>query len=84
MDSRQLQMHKDAAAGNSQVGKIYWSRCEDNPNYFRTIYLHRNIFTGNIEPKVSNITPGTPPSGMEEIPPLMKNRLMSMNNALPY
>ena len=84
MDTRQLQMHNDAAAGNSQVGKIYWSRCDDNPNYFRTIRIARNPFTGNIQPQISNITAGSPPPDMEELPPLMRNKLMSGNNALPY
>jgi len=27
---------------------------------------------------------GTPPDGLEPIPPLMKQRLFSMSNALPY
>ena len=68
----------------TQIGKIYYSICSDNPNYFRTIRIARNPFTGNIQPQISNITPGSPPPDMEEIPPLMKNRLFSCNNALPY
>ncbi len=84
MDSRQLQMHKDAAAGNRQVGKIYGSRCDDNPNYFRTIRIARNPFTGNIQPQISNLTAGSPQPDMEELPPLLKHRLMRMNHALPY
>ena len=68
----------------TQIGKIYYSICEDDPRYFRTIRIHKNPLTGTIQPQISNITPGSPPPDMEEIPPLMKNRLMSMNNMNPY
>ena len=68
----------------TQIGKIYYSICSDNPNYFRTIRIARNAMTGNLQTQVSGITPGSPPPEMEEIPPLMKTKLMSCNNALPY
>ncbi len=84
MDSRQIQTHHDANKSSSQIGKIYWSRCEDNPNYFRTVRIARNPMTGNIQPQISNITPGNPPPDMDEIPPLMKRKLLSTSNALPY
>ena len=84
MDERQKRVHSDNAKSNSQVGKIYYSICSDNPNYFRTIRIARNPFTGNLQTQISNITPGSPPPDMEPIPPLMRTKLMSMNNALPY
>ena len=46
--------------------------------------MHRNPMTGNIQSQVSNIVQGVPPEGMEEIPPLMRQRLQSCNNVLPY
>ena len=46
--------------------------------------MHRNPMTGNIQSQVSNIVQGVPPKGMEEIPPLMRQRLQSCNNVLPY
>ena len=84
MDARQKQIHTDAAKANSQIGKIYYSICDDNSNYFRTIRIARNPFTGNLQTQVSNVTARSPPPEMEPIPPLMKTKLMSMNNALPY
>ena len=68
----------------TQIGKIYYSICEDDPRYFRTIRIQRNALTGNLQTQVSGITPGSPPSDMDEIPPLMKTKLMSCNNVLPY
>ena len=68
----------------TQVNKIYYSICPDNSNYYRTIRMHRNPMTGNIQSQVSNIVQGVPPEGMEEIPPLMRQRLQSCNNVLPY
>ena len=84
MDERQKRVHADASKSSSQIGKIYYSICDDNSNYFRTIRIARNPFTGNLQTQVSNITAGSPPPDMEQIPPLMKTKLMSMNNALPY
>jgi len=84
MDQRQQKIHRDAAKTNSQIGREYYSICDDNPNYFRTIRIARNPFTGNIQSQVSNACHGVPPEGIDEIPPLMKNRLNSCSNALPY
>ena len=69
----------------TQVNKVYYSICSDNQNYYRTIRLHRNPFTGNIESQVSNPVYGDPESiGLDPIPPLMRSKLQSCNNALPY
>ena len=69
----------------TQVNKVYYSICSDNENYYRTIRLHRNPFTGNIESQVSNPVYGDPESiGLDPIPPLMRSKLQSCNNALPY
>ena len=38
----------------TQVNKIYYSVCPDNDNYYRTIRLHKNPFTGNLQSQVSN------------------------------
>ena len=84
MDSRQQQIQHDAQLGNTQVGNIYYSICPDDSRYFRTIRIARNPFTGNLQTQISNITPGDPPPDMKPIPPLMRNKLMSCSNALPY
>ena len=69
----------------TQVNKVYYSICPDNEKYYRTIRLHRNPLTGNIESQVSNPVMGNPEStGLDPIPPLMRSKLQSCNNALPY
>ena len=69
----------------TQINKVYYSICPDNENYYRTIRLHRNPLTGNIESQVSNVVFGDPEStGLDPIPPLMRSKLQSCNNALPY
>ena len=68
----------------TQINKIYYHIAEDDSRYFRTIRMHRNPMNGRITPQVSNLIMGVPPEGLEPIPPLMKQRLFSMSNALPY
>ena len=46
----------------TQINKVYYSICPDNENYYRTIRLHRNPLTGNIESQVSNVVFGDPES----------------------
>ena len=69
----------------TQVNKVYYSICPDNEKYYRTIRLHRNPLRGNIESQVSNPVYGDVKStGLDPIPPLMRSKLQSCNNALPY
>ena len=84
MDTRQERTHQDAKQWNSQIGRIYYHRCEDDPRWYRTTRLVRNPFNGNLNPQVSNAVYGEPPPELEPIPPLLKNRLFSMANELPY
>ena len=80
MDTRQKQIHTDAAKSNSQIGKIYFNRCEDNPRYFRTIRIWNNPWTGANQPQISNPVYGEPPDDLEQIPPLMLSRLMRLQS----
>ena len=66
------------------IGKIYYSICDDNPDYYRTIRITNNPITGMPKSNVTGILYGTPPPTMEEIPPLLKSQIHSMNNVLPY
>ena len=76
----------------SQIGKLYFVRCGDNPNYFKTVRVVRNLMTGNLmtqmtgnlQTQMSNPVYGEPPDGVPEMPPLMRQRLQSCNNAMPY
>lgn len=63
---------------NSLVGKTYYSRCPDDERYFRSIYVRHNPFTNSLQPMISNPIAGEPPAELEEIPPLMLNRLMRL------
>ena len=40
--------------------------------------------TGNLQSQMSNPIYGEPPDGIEEMPPLMRQRLQSCSNLLPY
>ena len=68
----------------SEIGKIYFVMCPDDSRYYRTVRIHRNPLTGNNQTQLSNPVMGVPPDELQEIPPLMRNKLMSMNNALPH
>lgn len=69
---------------NSQIGKTYYSICPDNGNYYRTIYIRHNPFSNQMQPMMSNAVYGTPPEGMEPIPPLLLNRLMKLPMSSPF
>ena len=68
----------------SQIGKIYSHQCEDDRNYYRTVRISRNFATGNLQTNVSNPIYGEIPDGLDPLPPLMRTKLLSCNNALPY
>ena len=69
---------------NSQIGKIYYHTCEDDSRYYRSVRVHRNILTGNLQTQVSNPVYGEIPDGGEQLPPQMRNKLMSCNNISPH
>ena len=68
----------------SHIGQIYYVKCPNDSRYYRTVRIQRNPFTGNLQTQMSNPVMGVPPDGMKEIPPLMRTKLQSMNNALPH
>lgn len=63
---------------NSSIGKTYYTLCPDNKDYYRTVYIRHNPFTNALQPMISNAVYGVVPDGMDEIPPLMLNRLMKL------
>ena len=69
---------------DSQIGKIYAHQCEDDSNYYRTVRISRNFATGHLQTNVSNPIYGEIPDGLDPLPPLMRNKLLSCNNVLPY
>ena len=83
MDYRQQQIQNDAIGDQSIVGKTFFMK-SDNGKSFRTVYIRRNPFTGNLQSHISNSIIGEVPDGIPELPPLRRHKLTSMNNALPY
>ena len=61
-----------------EPGNVYYTLCPDNPRLFRTIRLHFNPYTQSLRPQVSNPVEGTPPPGLEEISPVLLQRLMTI------
>ena len=57
----------------SQIGKIYYSKCPDNKDYYRTIRIIKNYLNGGLQSQISNPVYGNPPPDMPEIPPLMRS-----------
>ena len=78
MDVRQERTHLQAKQWDSQIGRIYYHRCEDNPKYFRTIRIWHNPFTNANQPQISNPVYGEPPDNLDPIPKLMLSRLMRL------
>jgi hypothetical protein len=68
----------DNTRWNSNIGKTYYILCPDNNDYYRTIHIKSNPFTNALQPMISNAVYGVPPAGMNQIPPLMLNRLMKL------
>ena len=71
----------------SLEGKIFFMYCPDRgerKDYFRTVYFKTNPFTGALVSHVSGVTAGSPPPEMPELPPQLRNRVHSINNALPF
>ena len=83
MDLRQQQMQNDASKNHSLVGKEFYMKMDDS-RYFRTVYIKRNPFTGNLQSHISNPVYGEVPKGIPELPHNMRTKLTSMNNSLPY
>jgi hypothetical protein len=63
---------------NGMIGKVYYHRCEDDKNYYRTIRLHFNPFSNSIQKQVSNPVYGEVPPGMEAMPPRLMGGLNGM------
>ena len=67
---------QDVKQVNGEIGKIYYFRCPDNNNYFRSIRMHFNPWVNAITPQISNPVFGEPPEGLEEISALRLQTLL--------
>ena len=68
----------------TQIGKVYAVKCPDDNRYHKTIHVNQNPFTGNLQSRVSNPIFGEIPDGIPIMHELMRSKLMSMNNVLPF
>jgi len=83
MDLRQQQIQNDAK-NNSIIGKTFWIRMKDRPEYMRTVYFKQNPFTNQIDRHFSNELYSEPPIGVDELPPNLMRYVGGMSNPLPY
>ena len=70
--------------GKSLVGQTFYSKCPDDSRYFKTIYIRFNPFTNAMQPMISNKVYGEPPNGMEEINPLILQRLLKLQQTTTF
>jgi len=70
--------------GKSLAGQTFYSICPDNDKYYKTIFIRFNPFTNAMQPMMSNAIYGTPPDGMEEINPLVLQRLMRIQQGTTF
>ena len=61
MDLRQQQIQHEASLNHSLIGKEFYVLCPDNPKYFRSVFIKRNIFTGMPQTMVSPCVYAVPP-----------------------
>jgi len=65
-------------------GKIYYSLCPDNPKRYRSIRLEFNAYTQSLRPQISNAIEGVPPPELEQISPVLLQRLMKVPSSIIY
>ena len=64
--------------GDIKPGQIYYTLCPDDPKRFRSIRLHFNPYTQSLRPEISNPVEGVPPPELDEISPVLLQRLMKV------
>ena len=68
------------ALNKEYMNNAFFVVCEDNPKYYKTVFMRWNIFTKSIQPCISNAVYGIPPDGMKEINPRLLAQLQRMHN----
>ena len=61
------------------IGKTYFEYNRQNPDEYRTIHMHLNVFTSKVTPLYSNYIYGTVPSHLEPIQPQFLSAVMRYN-----
>lgn len=68
---------------NRLAGKIFYEINPKNQNQYRTIRMHLNPFCNRVTPQYTQYVDGSPPEGMQIIPPLLLSSLMRFQNTQP-
>jgi len=76
--------YKKEQRNRMELGQVYYYLCPDDPKKFRTIRLHFNPYTQSLRPQVSNPVEGVPPPELEEMSPLLLQRLMRVPQSNIY
>ena len=67
---------------NLKVGGSYAVVCEDNPNYYRVVFLKQNPLTGSVQSMVSNPTMGVIPPNFQVTTQAQLFRFLNNNQNL--
>ncbi len=59
-------------------GRTFYQTCPNNDNFYKTIFIRMNQYTGALQPYISEAIEGRPPEGMEQIPPMMLQKLLRL------
>ena len=70
--------------GKSLVGQTFYTKCPDDSRFYKTIYIRFNPFTNAMQPMISNSIFGEPPDTLEEINPLILQRLMRLQQTSSF
>lgn len=70
--------------GKSLAGQTFYLTCPDNDKYYKTIFIRFNPFTNAMQPMISNPVYGIPPEGMDEINPLILQRLLRLQHTATF
>ena len=49
------------------VGEVVAVRCEDAPDYYRSVLIRKNDFSSSYQALISNVVPGSTPPEMREV-----------------
>ena len=61
------------------LGKTFYEINKDNPNEYRTITFHLNVFNSRVTPMYSNHITGIPSDNMEPLQPHFLSAIMRYN-----
>ena len=67
-DGRSYRQDEQPVVTRLKPGEVYAVRCEDRPDYYRTVLIKRVELTGGFQVLVSNPVYGNTPDGIQEVP----------------